>query len=118
MLGQNREPNFDEYQSDLAEPYDGEEEEEEFVTRIGPNTSVAPGTSGTVEDTTSVRESRTPSVRLSGTDGNVFALLGRCTTALRRAGMREEAEALEQKVFAAQSYDEALQAMMGAVHVS
>jgi hypothetical protein len=50
MLGQNREPNFDEYQSDLAEPYDGEDEE---------------GVDGP----------RKPHVQLTGQNSNVFNLL-------------------------------------------
>lgn len=58
-----------------------------------------------------------PTVKLSGTDGNVFALLGRCTSALKRANLRSEADALTKKVFAVGSYDEALRLMMDAVEV-
>lgn len=59
-----------------------------------------------------------PKVQLTGTDGNVFALLVRCTKALKATGMRSEAEALAGDVFAAGSYDEALQAMMRYVDAS
>lgn len=59
-----------------------------------------------------------PKVRLTGTDGNVFVLLGRCTKALKANGMRDQAEALAGEVFATGSYDEALQAMMSYVDAS
>jgi len=58
-----------------------------------------------------------PVVRLSGMNGNVFVLLGACSTALRRAGQGDQANELRQKVFAAGSYDEALQLMMQYVDV-
>lgn len=53
-----------------------------------------------------------PAVRLTGTDGNVFALLGKCSRALRGAGLDSEAEEMATRVMAAGSYDEALQVMM------
>ncbi len=59
-----------------------------------------------------------PKVQLSGTDGNVFALLGTCTRALKRAGMADEAKALSTAVMGAGSYDEALALMMEAVDAS
>ena len=57
-------------------------------------------------------------VELTGTDGNVFALLGRCTKALKRAGFADEAKALADEVMSAGSYDEALQLMMSYCEVS
>lgn len=57
-------------------------------------------------------------VRLNGTDGNVFALLGVCTKALKRAGHVDGAKELSDKVFASASYDEAIQHMMSFVDVS
>ena len=57
-------------------------------------------------------------VRLTGTDGNVFALLGRCTRALKQAGRREEAEALTARVMNCRDYNEALLAMLEACDVS
>jgi hypothetical protein len=59
-----------------------------------------------------------PTVKLTGTDGNVFSLLGACTRALRKAGMTVEATALTDDVMGAGSYDEALQMMMRAVDVT
>ena len=52
-----------------------------------------------------------PIVKLTGTDGNVFALLGLCTGALRRAGQPDEAKALATAVMSSASYSEALQHM-------
>jgi hypothetical protein len=54
------------------------------------------------------KEVRKPKVKLIGTDSNVFSTLGIATGALRRAGMKEEAEELTEKVMASQSYDHAL----------
>ena len=53
-----------------------------------------------------------PKVQLVGQDGNVFNLLGICTKALKRAGQHEEAQELKKRVFASQSYDEALVLML------
>ena len=58
-----------------------------------------------------------PKCRLSGTDGNVFALLGACSKALKKAGHADMVKELQEAVFAAGSYDEALQAMMAYVDV-
>ena len=59
-----------------------------------------------------------PRVRLTGTDGNVFALLGRCSQALRQAGQAEQARELQAKVMSAGSYDAALVLMMEYVEAS
>ena len=61
---------------------------------------------------------RKPKVNLTGTDGNVFALLGCCTSALKRANQHAKATELTKKVFSASSYDEALQLMTEYVEVS
>jgi len=49
-----------------------------------------------------------PRVKLVGTDGNIFAILGRCKQVLKDAGQPDQAEELAQRVFKATSYDEAL----------
>jgi len=49
-----------------------------------------------------------PRVKLVGTDGNIFAILGRCKQALKEVGQPDEAEEMAQRVFKATSYDEAL----------
>ena len=56
-------------------------------------------------------------VQLSGQDGNVFGLIGLCTQALRRSIFPyDEKDRIKTEftsaVFAAESYDEALQLMM------
>ena len=59
-----------------------------------------------------------PKVRLTGTDGNVFALAGLVTKALRKAGQPEKAKEFSGKVFSCGSYDEALSLMQQYVEAS
>jgi len=61
---------------------------------------------------------RKPIVKLTGTDGNVFALAGKVSRALKAAGQPENAKELSTKLFQCGSYDEALQLMMEYVDVS
>ncbi len=49
-----------------------------------------------------------PACKLVGTDGNVFAIIGRVKQALRKAGQDARASEFVQKAFAARSYDEVL----------
>jgi hypothetical protein len=49
-----------------------------------------------------------PRVKLVGTDGNIFAVVGRCKQALERAGQLEKAKELVRRAFKATSYHEAL----------
>ena len=49
-----------------------------------------------------------PRVKLVGTDGNIFAVVGRCKQALKDAGQPDQAEEVMQRVFKATSYHEAL----------
>ena len=56
--------------------------------------------------------SRKPVVQLTGEDGNVFNLIGICSRALKKAGRVEEARLMQQRLFQAASYGEAL-AIMG-----
>lgn len=58
-----------------------------------------------------------PYVQLVGEDGNIFAIVARCRTALKRAGMQDAADALSEEVMASGSYDEALQIVMRYVEV-
>lgn len=54
-----------------------------------------------------------PSVKLVGTDGNVFSLLAVCKKAGRRAGMsKEELNKFQEEVTSSDSYEEALSVMM------
>lgn len=50
-----------------------------------------------------------PKVKLSGTDGNVFAIIGTMTRALKRAGQPEKAKEFLDKTKSAHSYDDVLQ---------
>ena len=50
-----------------------------------------------------------PICRLIGTDGSVFAIIGRVQRALREAGQPERAAAFVERAFKARSYDEVLQ---------
>lgn len=57
-------------------------------------------------------------VRLSDEDGNAFVLIGRTGGALKRAGLRSEAEVFYQEATACGSYDEVLQLIMRTVSTS
>ena len=59
-----------------------------------------------------------PKCKLVGTDGNVFALAGRVSKALKDAGQFHRAKEFSEKVFQCGSYDEALQLMMKYAEVS
>jgi hypothetical protein len=59
-----------------------------------------------------------PKVKLVGTDGNVFALAGKVTAALRLAGQEKEAKEFNEKLmWECTNYDAALQLMMKYVEV-
>lgn len=53
-----------------------------------------------------------PLCRLSREDGNVFAVLGRASRALRDAGQYDRAKEMQGRVMAAKSYDQALQIVL------
>jgi len=53
-----------------------------------------------------------PVVKLVGTDGNVFALIGKCSQSLKSVGKKDEAKEMSSRCFGAQSYSEALCIMM------
>lgn len=57
-------------------------------------------------------------VKLTGTDGNTFALLGRVSTALNKAGYADDAREMTNRVFECGSYNEALATLMDYVEVS
>lgn len=56
-------------------------------------------------------------VRLVGTDGNAFAIIGAVSKALRKEVGREAADAFTQEAFASSSYDALLQLCMRTVNV-
>lgn len=49
-----------------------------------------------------------PRVQLVGTDGNIFAVIGRCARALRKDGQADQAKEMTAAAFKARSYGEAL----------
>ena len=57
-------------------------------------------------------------VKLTGTDGNIFALMGRVSSALKRAGFSQEASEMQDRVINAESYNDALSIFMEYVEVS
>lgn len=56
-------------------------------------------------------ETKKPTAKLVGQDGNVFNLIGICSKALKKAGMQDKAKEMAERCFQAKSYDEALQIM-------
>lgn len=51
---------------------------------------------------------RRPRCKLIGSDGNVFAVIGNVSRALKEAGLLEQAAEFRDKAFHARSYDEVL----------
>lgn len=49
-----------------------------------------------------------PIVNLIGQDGNIFNLIGLASKALQKAGEKDKANEMSEKVFKCQSYNEAL----------
>ena len=49
-----------------------------------------------------------PKAELIGADGNVFNLIAISVKALKRSGMHQEATEMANRIYASQSYDEAL----------
>lgn len=50
-----------------------------------------------------------PICKLTGTDGNVFAVIGNVSTALKRGGCKDKVEEFQEKAFRCSSYDDVLQ---------
>jgi len=63
-------------------------------------------------------ELKKPKCKLTGTNGNIFALLGKASRALKDAGQRDKALEMTKKVFASGSYDEALNIIQQYVEAS
>ena len=61
---------------------------------------------------------RKPECKLVGTDSNIFALVGRASKALKKAGLFDKAKEMSSKVFASGSYHEALAIIEEYVEVS
>lgn len=59
-----------------------------------------------------------PKCKLIGADGNVFALAGLVTQALKKAGQGDKVKEFQQKLFQCESYDAALVLMMEYVDIT
>ena len=55
---------------------------------------------------------------MTGTDGNIFVLVGKVSSALRRAGFADDAKEMQDKVTASESYHLALGVLMSYVDVT
>tara|TARA_B100001123_G_scaffold235179_3_gene263779 strand:- start:754 stop:963 length:210 start_codon:yes stop_codon:yes gene_type:complete len=62
-----------------------------------------------------IPEDQRPTVRLVGEDGNAFAIMGRVTKALRRAGFDNEVVKAYQKEATSGDYDNLLRVTLGYV---
>jgi hypothetical protein len=49
-----------------------------------------------------------PKVKLTGTDGNVFSIIGKVSGALKKAGQADKAKEFTDKAFGSGSYNEVL----------
>lgn len=58
-----------------------------------------------------------PRCKLTGTDGNVFALIGRVSATLKQAGQPADATTMARRIMACGSYAEALRIFMEYVDV-
>ena len=58
-----------------------------------------------------------PEVKLIGTGGNVFSIIGTVSRGLKNAGLREQAKEFAEKAFLCSNYDEVLQLVMEYVDV-
>lgn len=50
-------------------------------------------------------------VKVTGMDGNIFFIVGTVESAMRKHGMNEQAKEMVERVFASESYHEALSVM-------
>ena len=53
-------------------------------------------------------KNKLPKCKLVGTDGNVFALVGKVSATLKKAGFPEKAKEMSERAFKCGSYDEVL----------
>ncbi len=58
-----------------------------------------------------------PTVQLIGQDGNVFAIIGRVSKALKKANLSDQAKEFTEKAITSKSYDEVLCLVMNYVEV-
>lgn len=58
-----------------------------------------------------MNNSEKPVAKVTGRDGNIFITLGICTTSLKKAGFSKQVDELINRVFNADSYENALAIM-------
>ncbi|MBP2028856.1 hypothetical protein J2Z35_002694 [Acetoanaerobium pronyense] len=58
-----------------------------------------------------------PKCNLVGKDGNIFNLMGIASNALKKAGLKEEAKEMKDKIMNSKSYDQAIRIIMEYVDV-
>jgi len=63
-------------------------------------------------------EQAKPECELIGTDGNIFALMGRVIRTMNRAGLTDQVATMKDKVKKCGSYDEAIQVIMEYVEIT
>lgn len=49
-----------------------------------------------------------PKCKLLGEDGNIFAIVGRASAALRKSGLKEQSKEMQRRVLASHSYADAV----------
>ena len=67
-------------------------------------------------DTTSP-EPKKPKCKLIGTNGNVFAIIGKVSKTLKKAGLKNKAKEFTKKALSSSSYDEVLTLCLKYVNV-
>ncbi|MDD3474435.1 MAG: hypothetical protein PHP08_00845 [Candidatus Dojkabacteria bacterium] len=55
-----------------------------------------------------MEENSKPICKLIGTDGNVFSIIGKVSSCLKRAGMEEKAKEFTERALSSHSYDDVL----------
>ena len=53
-----------------------------------------------------------PKCKLVGENGNIFNLMGIASRTLKKAGLKEQAVEMRERIFKSESYDKALQIIM------
>lgn len=53
-----------------------------------------------------------PKCKLIGENGNIFNLMGIASRTLKKAGLKEQAVEMTERIFKSESYDKALQIIM------
>jgi hypothetical protein len=87
---------------------------DDFIANHGADYGYASAVDSEEDDTDEEEPETTskPFVQLSGEDGNVFSIIGRCGKALKNAGQIDKAKEFSAKAMKSDSYDEVLRLAM------